>query len=82
MQSNMTKLPAHLHLDKLQIPYEVMTFSPDIDKGAASVANTLGFRERQMIKTLVFQTDKGECALIMVGGDQNVVSGSRWPSQR
>lgn len=71
----MTKLPAHLHLDKLQIPYEVMSFPPEIEKGAASVANALGFRERQMIKTLVFQTDKGECALIMVGGDQNVVSG-------
>jgi len=28
-----------------------------------------------MVKTLIFETDKGECALIMLGGDQNAVSG-------
>jgi len=70
-----TKLPAHLFLDEHNIPYEIMTFSPSTEKGAASVANALGFRERQMIKTLIFQTDKSEKALIMVGGDQNAISG-------
>jgi Cys-tRNA(Pro)/Cys-tRNA(Cys) deacylase len=28
-----------------------------------------------MIKTLIFETDKGERSLIMLGGDQNAVSG-------
>ena len=29
-----------------------------------------------MIKTLIFETDKGEKLLVMVGGDQNIVSGN------
>lgn len=70
------QLPAHEHLDKLAIPYERAEFSPDIEKGAASVARTLGYRERQMIKTLIFQMDTGERLLVMVGGDQNIVSGN------
>jgi Cys-tRNA(Pro)/Cys-tRNA(Cys) deacylase len=70
-----TKLPAHTFLDERNIPYEIKTFSPETEKGAAAVAHALGFRERQMIKTLVFQTDKGEKALIMVGADQNAISG-------
>jgi Cys-tRNA(Pro)/Cys-tRNA(Cys) deacylase len=68
-------LPAHEHLDRLQIPYEVRTFPETTEKGAANVATALGFRERQMVKTLIFETDKGERALIMVGGDQNAISG-------
>lgn len=68
-------LPAHEHLDRLGIPYERAEFSPDIDKGAASVAHALGYRERQMIKTLIFELDTGERILVMVGGDQNIVSG-------
>lgn len=70
-----TKLPAHTFLDEHNIDYEIMTFPPTTEKGAAAVANALGFRERQMIKTLIFQTDKGEKALIMVGADQNAISG-------
>jgi hypothetical protein len=31
-------LPSHEYLDKLDIPYEKAGFSPDIEKGAASVA--------------------------------------------
>jgi Cys-tRNA(Pro)/Cys-tRNA(Cys) deacylase len=68
-------LPAHKYLDERGIPYERRSFSPEIEKGAASVARALGFRERQMIKTLIFATDKGERALVMLGGDQNAVSG-------
>lgn len=68
-------LPAHEHLDRLGIPYERAEFSPEIDKGAASVAHALGYRERQMIKTLIFELDTGERILVMVGGDQNIVSG-------
>ncbi len=48
----MRKLPAHKHLDKLNIPYEKAEFSPDIDKGAASVARALGYNERQMINMM------------------------------
>jgi Cys-tRNA(Pro)/Cys-tRNA(Cys) deacylase len=68
-------LPAHEHLDRHGIPYEIAEFSPDIDKGAASVAHALGYQERQMIKTLIFELDTSERILVMVGGDQNIVSG-------
>ena len=69
------KLPAHEFPDQHNIPYEIMTFPDTTEKGAAAVASALGFRERQMVKTLIFQTDKGEKALIMVGADQNAISG-------
>ena len=68
-------LPAHEYLDRLGVPYETAEFSPEIDKGAASVAHALGYRERQMIKTLIFELDTAERILVMVGGDQNIVSG-------
>jgi Cys-tRNA(Pro)/Cys-tRNA(Cys) deacylase len=69
-------LPAHEYLDKLSIPYERAEFSPEIEKGAASVERALGYNERQMIKTLIFELgDAGERILVMVGGDQNIVSG-------
>ena len=71
------KLAAHLHLDKHNIPYEAKSFSPETEKGAANVANVLGFPERQAVKTLIFQVvDTGECVLVMLGGDQNAVSGN------
>jgi len=69
-------LPAHDHLDKLGIKYERATFSATTEKGAANVANALGFNERQMVKTLIFEVDTGERVMILVGGDQNVVSGN------
>jgi Cys-tRNA(Pro)/Cys-tRNA(Cys) deacylase len=62
-------------LDERKIPYEHRSFPATTEKGAANVARALGFRERQMVKTLVFESDKGEAALIMVGGDQNAISG-------
>ena len=69
------KLPAHEHLDRLGIPYEMATFPTDIEKGAASVARALGYRERQMVKTLIFENDRSERALVMLGGDQSAISG-------
>lgn len=69
-------LPSHQHLDNLGIPYQRAEFSPEIEKGAASVANALGYPERQMIKTLIFELDTGERILVMVGADQNIVSGN------
>lgn len=72
----MITLPAHEYLDQLDIPYVKADFPPEIEKGAASVARALGYRERQMIKTLIFELDTGERILVMVGGDQNIVSGN------
>lgn len=69
-------LAAHEYLDRLGIPYQRATFPETTEKGAAQVARALGFRERQMIKTLIFETDRQERLLVMVGGDQNVVSGN------
>ncbi len=74
-QTPLPLLPAHDFLDRSGIPYERRSFPPETEKGAANVARALGFRERQMIKTLIFETDKGERSLIMLGGDQVAVSG-------
>jgi Cys-tRNA(Pro)/Cys-tRNA(Cys) deacylase len=71
----MTQTPAFAYLDQLGIPYRRMAFSVQTEKGAANVARALGFAERAMVKTLIFETDQGERALIMVGGDQNAISG-------
>jgi len=70
------KLPSHLYLDQHQIPYEAKSFSPETEKGAANVAKVLGFAERQAVKTLIFQVDSGERVLVMLGGDQNAISGN------
>src|SRR5438445_12293468 len=70
----MTNLPAHAYLDQHGIPYERRTFPPDVEKRAASVARALGFRERQLVKTLIFESDRGERVLVLLGGDQSAVS--------
>jgi Cys-tRNA(Pro)/Cys-tRNA(Cys) deacylase len=72
----MNKLPAHTYLDEHKIPYEAKSFPPETEKGAANVARVLGFAERQAVKTLIFQVDTGERVLVMLGGDQNAISGS------
>ena len=69
-------LPAHEYLDQRNIPYLKAEFPPEIEKGVASVARALGYRECQMIKTLIFELDTGERILVMVGGDQTIVSGN------
>lgn len=71
----MTELPVFAFLEQHKIAHKRLQFSPETEKGAANVAKALGFAERAMVKTLIFETDKGECALIMVGGDQNAISG-------
>src|SRR6185369_6055579 len=70
------KLPPHSYLEERNIPYEARSFSPETKKGAANVAHALGFSERQAVKTLVFQVDSGERVLVMLGGDQNAISGN------
>lgn len=68
-------LLAHDYLEQLGIAYERGSFPPETEKGAANVAACFGLRPRQMVKTLIFEIDSGERILVMVGGDQNVVSG-------
>ncbi len=70
------KLPPHIYLDERNIPYEARSFPPETEKGAANVARALGFSERQAVKTLIFQADTGERVLVMLGGDQNAISGN------
>jgi Cys-tRNA(Pro)/Cys-tRNA(Cys) deacylase len=72
---NNEMLPSHAFLDRLKIPYRIASFSPDTPKGASNVATVLGLKDHQTIKTLIFETDKNESVLVMVGGDQNVISG-------
>ncbi|MEZ4867870.1 MAG: YbaK/EbsC family protein [Caldilineaceae bacterium] len=69
------QLPAHRYLEEQKIPYQRLTFPTTTPKGAAEVARVLGFQERQMVKTLIFEADTGERVLVMVGGDQNAISG-------
>jgi Cys-tRNA(Pro)/Cys-tRNA(Cys) deacylase len=71
----MKPLPPHQFLDEHGVPYQPLTFPTTTEKGAANVARALGFSERQMVKTLVFEVDTGERVLVMVGGDQNAISG-------
>lgn len=68
-------LPSHEYLDNKEIPYRTLEFPESTAKGAAPVAQALGFRERQMVKTLIFESDRGERVLIMLGGDQSAKSG-------
>ncbi|MBA2726995.1 MAG: YbaK/EbsC family protein [Parachlamydiaceae bacterium] len=75
ISENLKTLASVEYLNMLKISHELQSFATETEKGAANVAQALGFRERQMIKTLIFETDKGEAVLIMVGGDQNAVSG-------
>ena len=68
-------LPAQAFLDKQGIPYQSLTFPVTTEKGAANVARVLGYKARQMIKTLIFETAQGERVLVMIGGDQKAISG-------
>jgi Cys-tRNA(Pro)/Cys-tRNA(Cys) deacylase len=69
-------LASHLYLDEHNIPYEPKSFPVETEKGAANVARVLGFAERQAVKTLIFQVDTGERVLVMLGGNQNAISGN------
>src|SRR5262245_46167248 len=72
---SMVVLPSHKYLDERGEPNTRYSLPKSTEKGAANVARALGYRERQMVKTLVFETDKGERALVMLGGDQSAISG-------
>ncbi len=68
-------LPSHTYLTQRGIPFEKLIFPPETEKGASNVADALGFQPSQMVKTLIFETDKDERVLVMLGGDKNAVSG-------
>ena len=68
-------LPAHEYLEQHGIPYERLSFPPDTEKGAANVSAALGYREDQMVKTLIFESHTGERVLVLVGGNRNAISG-------
>jgi len=70
------KLASRIYLEERNIPYEARSFPVVTEKGAANVARILGFSERQAVKTLIFQVDTGERVLVMLGGDQNAISGN------
>jgi Cys-tRNA(Pro)/Cys-tRNA(Cys) deacylase len=72
---NNCMLPSHTFLDRLHFPYTATSFPSSTAPGASSVALALGLRAHQAIKTLIFETDEEERILVMVGGDQNVISG-------
>ena len=67
-------LPVDTFLDERQVPYEKLRFSPETEKGAANVAQALGYNESQIVKTLVFESGVGEQVLVMLGGDKNAAS--------
>ncbi|MCI0877479.1 MAG: YbaK/EbsC family protein [Chloroflexi bacterium] len=69
------QLPAHRYLDGLAIPYQNLEFPPEIEKGAASVAQVLGYKPSQMVKTLIFESGTQERVLVMLGADKNAISG-------
>lgn len=69
------QLVTHTFLDERHIPYTPLTFPTTTEKGAANVAHALGYKERQMVKTLIFTTAQAEHVLVMIGGDQKAISG-------
>ena len=69
------QLPAYTYLDSLAIPYQKLEFPPEFEKGAASVAQALGYNPSQMVKTLIFESGTQERVLVMLGGDRNAISG-------
>ncbi|HEY9788285.1 MAG TPA: YbaK/EbsC family protein [Candidatus Obscuribacterales bacterium] len=73
--TNLPALPSIEYLSRNNVPFRVELFPEETEKGAANVAKALGFHERQMLKTLIFEVDTGEKILVMVGGDQNIKSG-------
>ncbi len=62
------------YLNEQEVAFELGSFPPNTVKGAANVAEAFGFHPRQMVKTLIFESPQ-EAFLIMVGGDQNAISG-------
>ena len=58
-------------LDARKVPYEVITFSPDIHS-AEGVAEVAGVPPAQVYKTLVVRRERGKPLLVMIAGDREL----------
>ena len=68
------RTPDHPSVDDQVIPYRAPTVPPAPEEGASNVAGALGDNERQMVKTLIFETKQAERVLVLVGGNQSAIS--------
>jgi Cys-tRNA(Pro)/Cys-tRNA(Cys) deacylase len=58
-------------LDARRVPYEVITFSPDIHS-AEGVAEVTGVPPSEVYKTLVVRRERGKPLLVMIAGDREL----------
>lgn len=58
-------------LDAHKVPYEVITFSPDIHS-AKEVAQIAGVPPSEVYKTLVVRRERGKPLLVMIAGDRTL----------
>jgi Cys-tRNA(Pro)/Cys-tRNA(Cys) deacylase len=58
-------------LDARRVPYEVITFSPDIHS-AEEVAEVTGVPPAEVYKTLVVRREHGKPLLVMIAGDREL----------
>jgi len=74
---NEITLPSHKYLDGRGLEYKKISFPITTEKGAANVAKILGFREEQIIKTLIFEVvQTKEKVLIMIASNKSAISGN------
>lgn len=58
-------------LDARRVPYDVVTFSPDIHS-AEGVAEVTGVPPSEVYKTLVVSRERGKPLLVMIAGDREL----------
>ncbi|MCR4405527.1 MAG: aminoacyl-tRNA deacylase [Anaerolineae bacterium] len=58
-------------LDAHKVPYEIITFSPDIHS-AEGVAEAVGISPAEVYKTLVVSREHGKPLLVMIAGDREL----------
>ena len=58
-------------LDARKVPYEIITFSPDIHS-AEGVAEAAGISPAEVYKTLVVSREHGKPLLVMIAGDREL----------
>jgi Cys-tRNA(Pro)/Cys-tRNA(Cys) deacylase len=71
MAGKVAKTNAMRLLEARRIPYEPLTYSPEIHS-ADVVAETLGLPPSQVYKTLVVLRERGRPLLVMVAGDREL----------
>ena len=74
---NETTLSSHKYLDERNLEYKKISFPISTEKGATNVAKILGFREQQIVKTLIFEVvQTKEKVLIMIASNKSAISGN------